>query len=57
MREGDCEFRSSTDYRVKPVSKKKVIARWWWCTPLISTLGRQRQVDLNEFEASLVYKS
>ncbi|CAO2587489.1 hypothetical protein LEMLEM_LOCUS4506 [Lemmus lemmus] len=25
--------------------------------PLIPALGRQRQVDLCEFEASLVYKS
>ena len=25
--------------------------------PLIPALGRQRQVDLNEFEASLVYKA
>ena len=29
----------------------------WWCTRLIPALGRQRQVDLCEFEASLVYKS
>jgi hypothetical protein len=28
----------------------------WWCTPLIPALGRQRQVDLCEFEASLLYK-
>jgi hypothetical protein len=21
------------------------MARWWWCTPLIPALGRQRQVD------------
>ena len=32
-------------------------AGWWWHTPLIPALGRQRQVDLCEFEASLVYKS
>ena len=28
----------------------------WWRTPLIPALGRQRQVDLYEFEASLVYR-
>ena len=27
-----------------------------WCTPLIPTLRRQRQVDLCEFAASLVYR-
>ena len=32
-------------------------AELWWCTPLIPALGRQRQVDLCEFKASLVYKS
>jgi hypothetical protein len=32
------------------------VARWWWCTPLIPTLGRQRQVGLIEFKASLIYK-
>jgi hypothetical protein len=25
--------------------KRKLLARWWWCTPLISALGRQRQAD------------
>ena len=31
------------------------IARWWFM-PLIPVLGRQRQVDLREFKASLVYR-
>ncbi|MDP1142662.1 hypothetical protein, partial [Klebsiella pneumoniae] len=31
------------------------VARQWWCTPLIPALGRQRRVDLCEFETSLVY--
>jgi hypothetical protein len=30
--------------------------RHWWCTSLIPALGRQRQVDLCEFEVSLIYK-
>ena len=29
----------------------------WWHTPLIPALGRQRQVDLCECEASLVYRT
>lgn len=36
-------------------SQKPEIARVWWCMPLIPEFGRQRQVDLWEFEASLVY--
>ena len=32
------------------------LAGLWGCTPLIPALGRQRQADLCEFEASLVYR-
>ena len=31
-------------------------SRAWWRMPLIPALGRQRQVNLCEFEASLVYR-
>ena len=35
----------------------KIRSGWqWWCTPLIPELGRQRQEDLYEFEASLVHR-
>lgn len=27
----------------------------WWCTPLITALRRQMQVDLCDLEAKLVY--
>ena len=37
--------------------KTAIIARWWWHTPLFPALGRQRQVDLHEFEASLAYRT
>ena len=32
------------------------VAEQWWPMPLIPALGRQRQVDLCEFKASLIYK-
>jgi hypothetical protein len=35
---------------------KYCIISWaWWCMPLITALRRQRQVELCEFKASLVY--
>ena len=37
---------------IKKISK----VRQWWHTPLIPSLSRQRQVDLYEFKASLVYR-
>ena len=37
--------------------KFSIPARRWWCTPLIPAFRRQRQVDICEFEANLVYKS
>ena len=43
--------------QLQGASKSLFLARWWWSTPLIPALRRQRQVDLYEFEASLVYKS
>ena len=45
--------------KTKQANKQKTWfpAGRWWHTPLIPALGRRRQVDLCEFEASLVYKS
>ena len=34
----------------------KMSAVWWWFRPLIPAFGRQRQDDLSEFEANVVYK-
>ena len=50
--------RGEGEGRVREGSREKCGATGqWWRTPLIPTLGRQRQVDLCEFKASLVYKS
>ena len=40
-------------------SKQKclIIRQAWWCRVLISALVRQRQADLSEFKASLIYKA
>jgi hypothetical protein len=36
---------------------KRLIAWQWWKLPLIPALGKQRQVELCEFKARLVYKA
>jgi len=40
----------------KMSSKGETLSWALWSMPLIPALGRQRQVDLCEFEVSLVYK-
>lgn len=45
-----CRFRK---YQNTAVTLLKSWARQWWHTSLMLELGRQRQVDLCEFEASL----
>ena len=37
-------------------AKKNTISRWWWCTPFIPGVGRQRQADLCELEDILVHR-
>ena len=37
-------------------TKSTYCAGRWWRTPLVPALGKQRLVDLCEFEASVVYR-
>ena len=39
------------------IDKATISAWWWWCTPSMSALGRQRQMNLCEFKASLVSRA
>jgi hypothetical protein len=41
---------------IKNKNNKNSEAIVWWCTPLIPARGRQRQADLCELKASLVYR-
>ena len=41
---------------LKDIHLEKHILAGRWCTPLIPALEKQRQVDLYNFEASLVYR-
>ena len=40
----------------RPFSRISALAEWWWHTLLIPAFRRQRQMDLWEFEASLVHR-
>ena len=36
--------------------KLAIKIRWWWHTPLIPALGKQRQAQPHEVETTLVYR-
>jgi hypothetical protein len=48
-------IRKVENHRAKGYLRKFCLV--WWCTPLIPALRRQWQMNLCEFEASLVYKA
>lgn len=35
--------------------RKEMLEPVWWHIPVVSVLGRQRQMDFCEFKASLIY--
>ena len=42
-----CPMKTRADVGVVVYTfKPSMVAGWWWCTPLIPALGRQRQGDL-----------
>jgi hypothetical protein len=43
--ERERDRQRGTEKFFKNIFKKQLQARQWWCTPLIPTLGRQRQAD------------
>ena len=47
--------RSITQFYILTHHNQSVLGWVWWHMPLISALGRQKQMDLCVFEASLVY--
>jgi hypothetical protein len=46
----------SSKFHERPCLKKKVEGSMWWYMPLIPALWRQRQTELGEFEANVIYK-
>ena len=46
---------SPTDYK-RGEKEYQSLAVWWWHSSLIPALRGQRQADICEFQASLVYK-
>ena len=46
-----------TTNKTKAMKKRIYSCQAWWCTPLNPALGKQRQAELCEFKASLVYRA